>query len=268
MTTPATQTMLEAAERWADANGERHGYSMTVNGAAEVLRQNGLDTTGKELSTLFHDPLADFHNDFPRGTVTFEQVAAAMNNPRGLRAGAKPSLPHPFDRIEERGQFPYPLDGSVTPRVNVDWIRNEWSAHVKKNKIRKGTKRFKEEVDKSRQKVLDAAAGSAREAEAEARKRYDKNIKELDILHDRAIEHRDRAARAQEIRRAFAEVAGVDNPALRQFEELEVENWTDVIGRIEEHAAYMESELLKFQPEEAGRYALHAFVDLRPFVEG
>src|SRR4051812_1816890 len=115
----ATEVMLEAAERKWKEIGERHGYTGVAYGLAEVLRQHGLDVDGKELSAVFHDPLADFHSAMEKGAITYDDVARAMDVTRGNRHQA--SLPYPFDRILSSGQFPSRASDVRSPRVDMGW---------------------------------------------------------------------------------------------------------------------------------------------------
>lgn len=260
-----TEIMYEAAEEAWQKAGERHGYSGVVHGAAAVLRSNGFNVDGMELAKLFHDPLSDYHESITKGDLTFEQLAKAIDlGPRGSR---EVRLRHPFDGIAN-GRFPYPTDRTPEIRVDVSWMENEVDSHLKKEKIKKGSKRYKEFVAANASKVLAAAHKAAEKAKEKAQQDYEKAIKELDKYHDEAIAEREGYQRKADVRHAFIDAAGLPGDAkMNDFETKVVEAWNDVVSKIEEHAAYLESSLSSADPEAAALHALASREKLKPFTE-
>lgn len=255
-----------AQERWKEI-GEKHGYSGVVHGAAEVLRHHGFETTGEELSTVFHDPLSEYHSAMESRAVPFTEIAKAMSyGTHGETRGQL--LPHPFNKIYDSNQFPYPLDRTPELKVDVGWIEQELEAHLKKEKIRKNTKRWQKAIADNASKIIAAAVDDAKKAKEKAVKQYEKNIKELDELHDKAISNVEGYSRRNAIRNAFVEAAGIEpRPDVEEVNAKRVEAWADVVKRIEEHAAYLEKSVHETDPEEAAINALAWNKTLRPFLD-
>ena len=255
-----------AQERWKEI-GEKHGYSGVVHGAAEVLRHHGFETTGEELSTIFHDPLSEYHSAMESRAVPFTEVAKAMSyGGHGETRGQL--LPHPFNKIYDSNQFPYPLDRTPELKIDVQWIEKEFEAHLKKEKIRKNTKRWQKTITENAGKIIAAAVEDAKKAKEKAIGQYEKNIKELDQLHDKAIASVEGHSRRNAIRTAFVEAAGIEpRPDVEEAGTKRVEAWANVVKKIEEHAAYLENAVRETNPEEAAIDALAWNKTLRPFLD-
>ena len=254
-----------AEERWKEI-GERHGYSGVVHGAAEVLRRHGFETTGEELSTVYHDPLSEFHSSMESGNVDFARIAKAMSY--GAHGEGEFRLPHPFSKIYESNQFPYPLESAPEIKLDLSWIEKELEAYLKKEKIRKNTKRWNETISKNASKIIKAAEEDAEKGKVEALKKYEKNIKELDELHDKALATVQGNERRSQIRRAFVEAAQISpNATVESANEKRLAAWKDIVSKIEEHAAYLENAVSELDPKEAAINAMAWNKTLRPFLD-
>ena len=254
-----------AEKRWKEI-GERHGYSGVVHGAAEVLRRHGFDTTGDELASVYHDPLSEFHGSMERGEAQFARIAKTMSY--GSHGETNSTLPFPFNRIHESNQFPYPLDDAPQIKLNLGWIQSELEAYLKKEKIRKNTKRWNDTISMNAPRIIRAAEEDAEKAKIEALKKYEKNIKELDELHDKALAGVQGVERRSQIRRAFIEAAEIPpNVNVEEANEKRLAAWRDVVTKIEEHAAYLERSVSEIDPKAAAIDAMAWNKILRPFLD-
>lgn len=257
--------MLETAERKWQELGERHGYTGALAGIAEVLRQRGIETTWRELTDLYHDPLVELDGPMRSGTATFDLVARMLDVTRGDRPPAR--LPHPFDKISTGGSFPYPTDSLRSRRPDLSQVEAELAGHLKKEKIRTGTKRYRELAQEKAGKVEEIALAQAQAARDRMQADFEKAVSELDKLHDQALAGAARSARRAEIRRAVLDVAGMSgSPTSNQLNDDYALLWESTVKAIEEHAAYLESQLAGFKPEEEAATAIAASQVLGPFV--
>jgi len=268
---PQTALMYDVGEKTYAEIGERHGYTGIIRGLAEILHRAGfdIDANGMELSTRFHDPLAGFYSEFEKGRVTFGQVADAIDATFLPRRGDTSLLPYPFENIARSGgRLPYPLDRTPSAEPSLSWIKSEIVAHLKKERIRRGTARFKDFVRDSGRKIVDAAIDASRGAVEKASAEADKAITIGEKMITDAHVGLNHARRRAEIRHAILEAAGKAGreEAGRAAAET-VAAWEQASLRLGDAIQEIADGKAALDPEKAAVEVMRLDDDLRPFLD-
>lgn len=232
--------------------GEHHGYTGLAHGVSAVLASRGVSAEPMELTGDFHSQLVGMadHAD----TATVQDIARHFDSQLHFSS----TLPY---EVENVGRFhaPYSYGGSI----DTGWIASEIDKKLKADKIRRGTKKYHEFVEKNAERVVSAVRDAVRKrAERQAasqREWVEKHRGEVDKV-ERSVAHLDRT---EEILVALTDAAGVEPKSIGKLRERR-----ELFRRA---ADSMRSSLASaLEPveadEETVRFALQ-LPDLKPFAE-
>jgi hypothetical protein len=249
----AAQSIYESARDAEYARlGERHGYSGLAAGVSAALASRGVRAEPMELTGDFHSQLVGMADR--ADTATVQDIARHFDSQMYFSS----TLPY---EVENVGRFhaPYSYGGSV----DTLWIRSQIDEKLKADKIRRGTKKYREFVEKNAERVVsavrDAVRKRAEKQEASQREWAERHRGEVDKV-ERSITHLDRT---EEILVALADAAGVEPKSIGKLRERR-----DLFRRA---ADSMRSSLASaLEPVEADEETvLHALESpgLKPFAE-
>ena len=203
------QEIYEAGRDAAYARvGDHHGYSGLVGGVSAVLASRGVVAEPRELS-------GDFHSQFV-GMADLADKATVQDIVRYFDSQLHFSSVLPYE-VEKSSSFhaPYSYGGAV----DTAWIANEIDEKLRKDKIRRGSKKYKEFVEKNSRKIVDAVREEVRKKAdrqaASQREWADRNRGEVEKV-ERSEKH---LARAEEILVALSDAAGVEPRQLGKLRE-------------------------------------------------
>ena len=266
-----TRIMYEAAEDLYREIGERHGYSGVcagINAVLEKRTQLRVPRGRWYFSTRFHYPLAELHSSFAAGQASFTEVAQAIDvGFFGMgRLPTTPSLPSPFDRINE-GHYPYELEGvHADYRMIASYAESETQKYLKEHKIRKNTKKAAVFYAENAQKVKDTVAARARDVVEGTRSRIAEIVVKLRALEAQAQEMWGGLDLDDYVRRTLLGLAGLTEETPTSFTvqngRLQIER---VIRDIREHAEYVKSSG-EITPDDVAVAQMAASPVLSPFL--
>jgi hypothetical protein len=215
----ATQLMYEAANRAYAEIGEHHGYTGLTHGLAAVAREAGVPREPRYFSTRFHDPLVEFHNQFGNEQLTFAELMQMWDRMWfGHGTGKLGSLPYPFDESHARSRYA-PSYHDFSGR-ELKWMEDDVTRTLKKQKIRRGTKKYQDFINKYTPRVVNAAVETAQKSALESLPAVERDLAKRIELRDTAQGNAARLREEAELREALLREAGLTGSPLtdREFE--------------------------------------------------
>lgn len=202
-TMTAQELFVQGAEAKAAELGERHGLSMLGAGLERLLTARGYDFTEREIVNFVHS----------HDTGHFWDQAA---KPESLDLS---HLAHALDlrwarTVEPSWDLRNVLEGRATSGIGyrglprLDWIEAQVADALKAKKIRRGTKKHFEFVEQSREKVVAAAVGVARQDAERQRAVIAGALEKLNKDRDGWVERVRGVERGLAFRRAMLDVTG------------------------------------------------------------
>jgi hypothetical protein len=244
----ATQVMYEAADRAYEEIGEVHGYTGVCRGLTTVAQKLGIDVDWKYFAQRWHDPLSssEVWGPLVARTATFADMASMLDKCfygqfGSHRDGYKPG--YPYDAILENRWMPgsshyHDISG------RFDWMVNEIAAHLKKERIRKGTQRHRAFLEENAQKILDNAFAKTQQ---EAQRQLDRIEEDLKALRD-LLKHAQVSDLDNQIRLAFLDEAGLapNEKTSREIAEF-METWAAIAERLRGHIDHLKTKAQELQ---------------------
>jgi len=270
---PATALMYDAAELLYAEIGERHSYSGVVEGVAAVLREmGGIEVTRREMSD-WHSDLVGLSDEMARGTLTFARVAKSMSE-GFFGSWLKPAseIDYPFGQIVG-GRYPHDIEmPHFSRRLQLEWITAEIAKQLKKEGIRRGTKRHGEFLSKHAGRVIEAVRETVEKAMAEAAGDATRALGKAEKLAEQANERLGVLRRAQDVREAALRVAGLEvAPAVAANQAAQIADWESAAlklgGRVQDLAEERERLAGGAGAEEMAINLMALDNELRPFLD-
>ena len=244
----ATQVMYDAADRAYEEIGEVHGYTGVCRGLAAVAQKLGIDVDWHYFARRWHDPLSasEVWGPLVARAATFTDMAAMLDKWfygqfGSHRGGYKPG--YPYDAILENRWMPgsshyHDISG------RFDWMVDEIAAHLKKERIRKGTQRHRAFLEENAQKILDNAFAKTQQ---EAQRRLDRIEEDLRALRD-LLKPAQVSDLDNQIRLAFLDEAGLVPNEKTSHEIAEyMETWNTIAERLQRHIDHLKAKAEELQ---------------------
>jgi hypothetical protein len=241
----AEQVFQDSMEEYAKATGERHGYTMVLQGVMAVLHPLAIDTSISELSSNYHHAggFVRFSDEAAAGTLTLRSLVERLDL-------LWPEPGHPKDTYER--SLPYHLEDAG--RGYPAWIGSEIAQHLKEHKIRRGTKRYAEFLWEVTPRVRSAVFEDAQKASDQRRQGIEQWVKAYEA---ETVAHQQRAIptllRAAQIQQALISAAGVESHGWSkrriQLDE-SVKQWQASLERSQEMVRYARKLAAESTPEQ------------------
>jgi hypothetical protein len=263
-----TQLMYEAAERAYAEIGERHGYTGLCYGLAAVLRDLGVDVTFREVSNRWHDPLAGYGDEFSRSLSFPELVRRLDAQWFGHGTGGFRELPYPWNDLSRvlRSTREDPLD--------LRYVEQQVSAEIKRRKLRRGTRAYKEWVAENAPLVISEVRKIAERSTSALIQEYEQASAKPTVMASEADQALSRLTEDAEIRRLLLQASHqtASSSALTWAEfEKRTEAWSRASRYLTSHVDHLSNRAAQARnpsfPEERARAALEGSQVLRPFLE-
>lgn len=208
--------------------GDTSQYMAVLQGCVAVLKGAGWDSSWRELGDIYHDPLASYSSD---RDAYFNKIGLGLN-----------------EWWERDGRFPPPHERALASRYeyarapDFGWLDDQISAQLKKLKIRRGTKRYREFMAELRPRAVAGAAESAKEIAFARSIRIDGEISRVLKDVEAKSERAERIERKAAVGMALIEAAGAgpSDAALVAMKD-SVDRADAAVAELEDHARYLES---------------------------